>query len=72
MGILKATEGSLIVDGLDAFDDRVAAKRLLGFLPEADSPEVIQSAQLMFRAFSSWMQGPSPESFTLVQPHLLS
>ncbi|MES2469558.1 MAG: ABC transporter ATP-binding protein [Verrucomicrobiota bacterium] len=34
MGILKATEGTLRVDGLDAFEDRVAVKRLVGFLPD--------------------------------------
>ena len=34
MGILKATEGTLTVDGLDAFEDRVAVKRLVGFLPD--------------------------------------
>src|SRR5579884_3881815 len=34
MGILKATEGSLLVDGLDAFEDRVRVKRLIGFLPD--------------------------------------
>jgi ABC-2 type transport system ATP-binding protein len=34
MGILKATEGKLLIDGLDAFDDRVAVKRLIGFLPD--------------------------------------
>lgn len=34
MGILKATEGKLSIDGLDAFDDRVAVKRLIGFLPD--------------------------------------
>src|SRR5215468_10424369 len=34
MGILKATEGALIVDGSDAFDDRVEVKRLIGFLPD--------------------------------------
>jgi ABC-2 type transport system ATP-binding protein len=34
MGILKATEGSLLVDGLDAFEDRVETKRLIGFLPD--------------------------------------
>ena len=34
MGILKATEGRLLIDGLDAFEDRVAVKRLLGFLPD--------------------------------------
>jgi ABC-type multidrug transport system ATPase subunit len=34
MGILKATEGVLQIDGLDAFEDRVAVKRLIGFLPD--------------------------------------
>ena len=34
MGILKATEGSVRVAGLDAFEDRVAVKRLIGFLPD--------------------------------------
>jgi ABC-type multidrug transport system ATPase subunit len=34
MGILKATEGSIQIDGLDAFEDRVAVKRLIGFLPD--------------------------------------
>src|SRR5262245_63637508 len=34
MGILKATEGALIIDGRDAFEDRVEVKRLVGFLPD--------------------------------------
>lgn len=34
MGILKATSGRLLVDGLDAFDDRVEVKRRIGFLPD--------------------------------------
>jgi ABC-2 type transport system ATP-binding protein len=34
MGILKATHGTLRVDGLDAFEDRVVVKRLIGFLPD--------------------------------------
>jgi ABC-2 type transport system ATP-binding protein len=34
MGILKATEGALLIDGRDAFDDRVEVKRLVGFLPD--------------------------------------
>jgi ABC-2 type transport system ATP-binding protein len=34
MGILKATHGRLLIDSLDAFDDRVAVKRLIGFLPD--------------------------------------
>ena len=34
MGILKATAGTLLVDSLDAFEQRVAVKRLVGFLPD--------------------------------------
>jgi ABC-2 type transport system ATP-binding protein len=34
MGILKATQGKLLIDGRDAFEDRVAVKRLIGFLPD--------------------------------------
>jgi ABC-type multidrug transport system ATPase subunit len=34
MGILKASSGVLRISGLDAFDDRVAVKRLIGFLPD--------------------------------------
>ena len=34
MGILKATEGSLRIDGHDCFDERVTVMRLIGFLPD--------------------------------------
>ena len=34
MGILRATDGSLFIDGRDAFDERVEVKRLVGFLPD--------------------------------------
>jgi ABC-type multidrug transport system ATPase subunit len=34
MGILKASAGTLRIAGLDAFEDRVATKRLIGFLPD--------------------------------------
>lgn len=34
MGIVKATEGKLFIDGRDAFEDRVEVKRLIGFLPD--------------------------------------
>jgi ABC-2 type transport system ATP-binding protein len=34
MGILKATSGEILVDGLDAFEDRVETKRRIGFLPD--------------------------------------
>ncbi|WP_171012772.1 MULTISPECIES: ABC transporter ATP-binding protein [unclassified Sphingomonas] len=34
MGILKASSGDLKVAGLDAFEDRVEVKKLIGFLPD--------------------------------------
>jgi ABC-type multidrug transport system ATPase subunit len=34
MGILKTSEGQIRIDGLDAFDDRVAVKRVIGYLPD--------------------------------------
>lgn len=34
MGILKATAGKITIDNLDAFEDRVQVKRLIGFLPD--------------------------------------
>jgi ABC-2 type transport system ATP-binding protein len=34
MGILKATEGKLLIDGRDAFEERVEVKRPIGFLPD--------------------------------------
>jgi ABC-2 type transport system ATP-binding protein len=34
MGILKATEGVPLVDGLDVFEQRVEVNRLIGFLPD--------------------------------------
>ncbi|HEY5753139.1 MAG TPA: ABC transporter ATP-binding protein [Chthoniobacterales bacterium] len=34
MGILKATEGTLLIGGLDAFKSRTELKRLIGFLPD--------------------------------------
>ena len=34
MGILKASEGWLRIDGHDCFDERVTVRRLIGFLPD--------------------------------------
>jgi len=34
MGILKATQGKILIDGRDVFEDRVEVKRLIGFLPD--------------------------------------
>jgi ABC-type multidrug transport system ATPase subunit len=34
MGILKRTSGSLLIDGRDAFEERVVLKRVVGYLPD--------------------------------------
>jgi ABC-2 type transport system ATP-binding protein len=34
MGIIKPSFGSATIDGLDAFEDRLRVKRILGFLPD--------------------------------------
>jgi len=34
MGILKASSGSMWIHGMDCFEDRIAVKRLVGFLPD--------------------------------------
>lgn len=34
MGILEATSGRLLIDGLECFADRVKVKRLVGYLPD--------------------------------------
>ena len=34
MGILKASSGSLTVEGFDAFEDRIELKRRIGYLPD--------------------------------------
>jgi ABC-2 type transport system ATP-binding protein len=34
MGILKSTSGTATIAGLDAFEDRLEVKRVLGFLPD--------------------------------------
>ncbi|MDX1680944.1 MAG: ABC transporter ATP-binding protein, partial [Akkermansiaceae bacterium] len=34
MGLLKADSGQLLVDGQDAFDERIELKRYIGFLPD--------------------------------------
>lgn len=60
MGILKATDGFLEVAGLDAFEDRVAVKRLIGFLP--DEPvfySYLSGRELL--VLSAGMHGLDPE-----------
>jgi ABC-2 type transport system ATP-binding protein len=68
MGILKATEGRLLIDGRDAFDDRVEVKRLIGFLPD----EPVFYSYLSGREhlqLSAAMHGLDPdEAFDRIEP----
>ncbi|XJJ70496.1 ABC transporter ATP-binding protein [Novosphingobium sp. BL-8A] len=68
MGILKASSGILEVAGLDAFEERVAVKRLIGFLP--DEPvfySYISGRELL--ELSAGMHGLDPnEAMDWIEP----
>jgi ABC-2 type transport system ATP-binding protein len=68
MGILKATEGRIVIDGLDAFEDRVEVKRRIGFLPD----EPVFYSYLTGREhlkLSAAMHGlDAEETFTRMEP----
>ncbi len=68
MGILKATEGSLRIEGLDCFEERVRLKRLVGYLPD----EPVFYSYLSGREvldLSAAMHGLNPgETFARLQP----
>jgi ABC-2 type transport system ATP-binding protein len=68
MGILRASSGTLHVAGLDAFADRVAVKRLIGFLPD----EPVFYAYLSGRELlelSAGMHGLDPaETMARIEP----
>lgn len=61
MGILKATEGKLSIDGCDAFEDRVQVKRLIGFLPDEPVFYSYLSGQEVLE-LSAAMHGLDPRS----------
>ena len=61
MGILKPTFGTARIAGLDAFDDRIAVKRVIGFLPD----EPVFHSYLTGReivALSAAMHGLDPKA----------
>ena len=61
MGILKATTGKLLVNGLDAFEDRVEAKRQIGYLPDEPIFYSYLSAREILE-LSAAMHGLDPDS----------
>lgn len=61
MGILKASEGHIRIDGLDAFKDRVAVKRVIGFLPDEPVFYSYLSGRETLR-LSAAMHGFEPEA----------
>ncbi len=58
-GCLAATEGSVNVDGHDIFDDPIAAKRLIGYLPEMPPlyTDMTPSEYLTFVAEAKGLRG---------------
>ena len=68
MGILKATRGRLLVDGLDAFEDRVEAKRRIGYLPDEPIFYSYLSAREILE-LSAAMHGLNPrETMDRIEP----
>ena len=68
MGILKATSGRLMVNGLDAFEDRVEAKRQIGYLPDEPIFYSYLSAREILELSAS-MHGLDPaESMEKLEP----
>jgi ABC-2 type transport system ATP-binding protein len=68
MGILKATSGRLMVDGLDAFENRVEAKRRIGYLPDEPIFYSYLSAREILE-LSAAMHGLNPrETMDRIEP----
>ncbi len=71
MGILKATRGRLLVDGLDAFEGRVEAKRRIGYLPDEPIFYSYLSAREILE-LSAAMHGLNPrETMDRIEPTIV-
>ena len=59
-GYLAATSGTATIDGIDVFWDPVAARRLIGYMPENCPlyPEMRVREYLQFRAGVKGLHGP--------------
>jgi ABC-type multidrug transport system ATPase subunit len=68
MGILKATGGTLSINGMDAFEDRVEVKSLVGFLPDEPVFYSYLSGQEVLE-LSAAMHGLNPkETMQRIEP----
>lgn len=68
MGILKPTSGGLKINGLDCFEDRVAVKRLVGFLPDEPVFHSYLSGREVLE-LSAGMHGlDAPEAMRRIEP----
>jgi ABC-type multidrug transport system ATPase subunit len=68
MGILKATSGRLLVDGLDAFENRIETKRRIGYLPDEPIYYSYLSAREILE-LSAAMHGLDPrETLDRIEP----
>lgn len=68
MGILKATSGSLLIDGKNAFDERVEMKRLVGFLPDEPAFYSYMSGRELLQLSASLHGLPVTSSLERVEP----
>jgi ABC-type multidrug transport system ATPase subunit len=68
MGILRATSGSLLIDGRDAFEERVTLKRIVGYLPDEPAFYSYLSGREIL-ALSAGMHGlDTPAAIARVRP----
>jgi ABC-2 type transport system ATP-binding protein len=69
-GILAPTSGKIVIGGLDMAEDPVAAKKMIGFVP--DRPFLYEKLTGMeFLHFSADLYDVSPDSFPQKAEHLL-
>jgi len=68
MGILKASSGSLLVNGLDAFEDRVEAKRQIGYLPDEPIFYSYLSAREILELSAAMHGLPSEDTLDKLEP----
>ena len=58
-GVLKQTEGSVYINGIDTKQDPVGAKKFIGFLPQKPPlhPDLTVEEYLRYCAFLRWIPG---------------
>jgi ABC-type multidrug transport system ATPase subunit len=68
MGIIRPSAGHLRVAGLDAFGDRIAVKRLLGYLPDEPSFHSYLSAREIFDLSAALHGLDAAQAFSRLKP----